>query len=296
MTTQEDMHAPVLPGRGASDYERYLRTDDLLALQKSPDEQTHHDELLFQTVHQASELWLKLAVTEVEQAASELDAGRSANAARMLRRSTLALQYVTTQLEMLNQMDPWEYQQIRVVLGHGSGFDSPGFRRMPHAIQHLWAAFDRRLGDAGLTLTELYQHRPEYEDLHAVAEGLTDLDEHIWVWRFRHYTIVARALGEETVGTQGTPVQVLGKLIAQRQLPKLWETRSRLVELFDTERAAAGDAVAASPPLRVSPGGETSQAAADPGVRTGGPTDAGPVAPDLGVSPGGEPPGRRPAP
>jgi tryptophan 2,3-dioxygenase len=269
MTTQEDMHAPVLPGRGASDYERYLRTDDLLALQKTPEEQTHHDELLFQTVHQASELWLKLAVTEVEQAASELDAGRTANAARMLRRSTLALQYVTTQLEMLNQMDPWEYQQIRVVLGHGSGFDSPGFRQMPHAIQHVWTAFDRQRETAGLTLTELYQRRPQHEDLHAVAEQLTELDERIWVWRFRHYTIVARALGEETVGTQGTPVQVLGKLIAQRQLPKLWETRSRLVELFDSARAAAEpgvrtggptDAVAASPPLRVSPGGETSRA------------------------------------
>ncbi len=155
----------------------------------------------------------------------------------MLRRSNLALQYVTTQLEMLNQMDPWEYQEIRVVLGHGSGFDSPGFRRMPHAIQHVWAAFERRLAETGQTLIELYQHRPEHEDLHAVAEQLTELDERVWVWRFRHYTIVARALGEDTVGTQGTPVQVLGKLIAQRQLPKLWETRSRLVELFD---AAAG--------------------------------------------------------
>ena len=31
-------------------------------------------------------------------------------------------------------------------------------------------------------------------------------------------------------------MQVLGKLIAQRQLPKLWEARSRLVELFDAER------------------------------------------------------------
>jgi tryptophan 2,3-dioxygenase len=46
----EDLHAPVLPGRGASDYERYLRTDELLSLQKTPEEQVHHDELLFQTV------------------------------------------------------------------------------------------------------------------------------------------------------------------------------------------------------------------------------------------------------
>ena len=43
---------PVLPGEGDSDYERYLRTDELLALQKPPEEQAHRDELLFQTVHQ----------------------------------------------------------------------------------------------------------------------------------------------------------------------------------------------------------------------------------------------------
>jgi tryptophan 2,3-dioxygenase len=254
MTTQEDMSAPVLPGPGASDYERYLRTDELLSLQKQPEERVHHDELLFQTVHQASELWLKLAGSEVDEAALALDAGLIANAARMLRRADLCLQYVTTQLEMLNQMDPWEYQQIRVVLGHGSGFDSPGFRRLPHVTQRVWAAFDRRLEHAGLTLVELYQRRPEFEDLHAVAELLTEWDERVWVWRFRHYTIVARALGEETVGTQGTPVQVLGKLIAQRQLPRLWETRSRLVELFDAERAAA------APPRQGSPGSATSPA------------------------------------
>ena len=56
------------PGAGASDYERYLRTDDLLALQKTPEEMVHRDELLFQTVHQSSELWLKLACFEVETA------------------------------------------------------------------------------------------------------------------------------------------------------------------------------------------------------------------------------------
>jgi len=38
---------------GSSDYERYLRTDELLALQKLPEERAHHDELLFQTTHQS---------------------------------------------------------------------------------------------------------------------------------------------------------------------------------------------------------------------------------------------------
>jgi len=236
----DELHAPVLPGRGASDYERYLRTDELLSLQKEPRERVHHDELLFQTVHQASELWLKLATTEVDEAAAALDRDECAPAIRLLRRAVLCLQYVTTQIEMLNHMSPWEYHQIRVVLGHGSGFDSPGFRRVPHVTQRLWKAFDHALARRGLELTELYQRGREFEELYQLAELLTEWDERIWVWRFRHYTIVARALGEQTVGTQGTPVQVLGKLIAQRQLPRLWETRSRLVELFDAERRAGG--------------------------------------------------------
>jgi tryptophan 2,3-dioxygenase len=225
----EDLKAPVLPGPGASDYERYLRTDDLLSLQKPPEERVHHDELLFQTVHQASELWLKLGTTEVDEAGKHLEQGEIAPALRLLRRAVLCLQYVTTQLDMLNQMSPWEYSEIRVVLGHGSGFDSPGFRRVPQVTQRVSKAFDVLLERAGLTIVELYQRGREHEDLYQLAELLTEWDERIWVWRFRHYTIVARALGEDTIGTQGTPVQVLGKLIAQRQIPKLWDVRSRLV-------------------------------------------------------------------
>ena len=234
--SDEDFSAPVLPGRGATDYERYLRTDELLSLQKRPEERVHHDELLFQTVHQSSELWLKLGTTEVDDAAALLERDLLAPAIRLMRRAVLCLQYVTTNLDMLNQMSPWEYSEIRVVLGHGSGFDSPGFRRVPTVTQRVSKAFDGQLELAGLSLAELYQHGREHEGLYQVAELLTEWDERIWVWRFRHYAIVARALGEDTVGTQGTPVQVLGKLIAQRQIPKLWEVRSRLVELFDAER------------------------------------------------------------
>ena len=61
VATHEDFSEPVLDGEGESDYERYLNTDELLALQKTADEWVHRDELLFQTVHQSSELWLKLA-------------------------------------------------------------------------------------------------------------------------------------------------------------------------------------------------------------------------------------------
>jgi tryptophan 2,3-dioxygenase len=231
---------PILPGRGANDYERYLRTEELLALQKPPEERIHRDELLFQTVHQSSELWLKLALQEVEEATRLIDADELLPAGRLMRRAVLCLRQVTDALDMLDLLDPWDYHTIRTVLGHGSGFDSPGFRNLAKATPVLGAAFDRALQRTGASMEELYRQRSEYEPLYQLAELLTDYDERLRLWRFRHYSVVARALGEETTGIAGTPVPMLTKLIAQRSLPKLWEVRDRLVELFEAERAAGG--------------------------------------------------------
>ena len=40
-----ELAKPILEGEGGSDYERYLRTDALLRLQKGADEWVHRDEL-----------------------------------------------------------------------------------------------------------------------------------------------------------------------------------------------------------------------------------------------------------
>jgi tryptophan 2,3-dioxygenase len=226
--THEDFSEPILPGKGASDYERYLRTDELLALQKTPEERAHPDELLFQTVHQSSELWLKLASSEVERAAEHVRRGEVAAAIRLLRRSSLSLQFITRQLDMLEQMSPWEYQSVRRVLGHGSGFDSPGFREVRRVTPPLGEAFDEAVRAAGLDLVELYVHGREHEDLYQLAEALTEWDERITMWRIRHYKVVARIIGDQVVGTQGTPVEVLGKMIHHNFFPALWRARNQL--------------------------------------------------------------------
>jgi tryptophan 2,3-dioxygenase len=228
-------YSPILEGEGASDYERYLRTDELLALQKPADEQAHRDELLFQTVHQASELWLKLAWMEVEEATRLVERDELPAAERLLRRSVLCLDYVVRQLDMLEEMSPWEYQAVRKVLGHGSGFDSPGFRQIRRVTPPLGQAFSRRLREAGLTVVELYRRGREYEDLYRLAELLIAWDERISLWRMRHYLVVARVIGDQVVGTQGTPVELLGTLIKQRFYPELWQARNRLTELANEE-------------------------------------------------------------
>ena len=229
--TVEDFSQPILTGEGASDYERYLRTDELLALQKKPEEQVHRDELLFQTVHQASELWLQLAWHETQEATRLLQRSELRAAERLLRRAVLCLDYVISQLEMLEALSPWEYQAIRKVLGHGSGFDSPGFREIRRVTPPLGQAFQAKLRAAGLNVVELYVQGREHEQLYQLAELLLGWDERISLWRMRHYLVVARVIGDSVVGTQGTPVELLGGLIKQRFYPELWQARNRLTEL-----------------------------------------------------------------
>ncbi len=231
MATETDEFAPILPGPGESDYERYLRTDELLALQKGPDEWVHRDELLFQTVHQSSELWLKHAWTEVEEATRLIEARELAPALRLLRRANLALKYVEGFLEHLELMSPWEYQEVRRVLGHGSGFDSPGFRHIRRVSTPLYGAFEALRREQGLSLLEVYTQGREHEDLYQLAELLTEWDERVGVWRFRHFKVVARIIGEDVVGTQGTPVDLLAGLIKNKMFPELWRVRTELTEL-----------------------------------------------------------------
>ena len=101
MSNAEDLRKPILPGKGASDYARYLRTDDLLSLQKRPEELLHNDELTFQVVHQSSELLLKGAAFELERALEHIEQGDFPNAARLIRRANMELDYPIGLLHVL---------------------------------------------------------------------------------------------------------------------------------------------------------------------------------------------------
>jgi len=223
-----NLNEPILPGPGATDYERYLRTDELLSLQKTPAEVTHRDEHLFQAVHQSSELWLKLACTELEAAAGLIDDAAVAGAVRLIRRASDAMALVTEHLHMLEHMSPVDYAVVRTALGHGAGFDSPGFRQVHRVAPTLAAAFQRTLERRSITLLDLYERSHQHDDLYQLAEQLTTFDERTIIWRFHHLKVVERIIGGNVIGTQGTPVEVLGKRIDIRFFPELWLVRDEI--------------------------------------------------------------------
>lgn len=229
----KDYSAPILEGHGDTDYARYMRTDELLSLQRKPEEVSHRDELLFQAVHQTTELWLKYACFEVEEAIRQLQSRAFDTASRLLCRGALGIELITDQLEMLRHLAPWDFQTVRRVLGHGSGFESPGWRSVQRVSHALGKAFDDLVIQDHINLAELYRGSPD-QPLYRLAEAMIDWDERIALWRVRHYKIATRIIGHGVVGTKGTPVDVLSRLISYKFFPTLWRIRTELTETGPT--------------------------------------------------------------
>jgi tryptophan 2,3-dioxygenase len=219
---------PILTGTGKSDYENYLRTAELLSLQKNSDQWEHRDELLFTIVHQTSELWLKLASAEISEAIEELRQNNLREPQRLLSRAVLCIHQTHNALDMLEKMSPWDYQEVRRALGHGSGFDSPGFNALRVEVPTLGREFHRILREHKLDLLTLYLNDRLYEDLYQLAEWLLELDERMSLWRSRHFKVVERSIGANVSGTQGTPVEILGRLNSFTFFPELWSIRTEI--------------------------------------------------------------------
>ena len=135
-------------------------------------------------------------------------------------------------------MTPWDYQHVRTALGHGSGFDSPGFRNLRLSLKNLVDSVRGALAGANLTLEELYLSVEKNEALYALAELLVDLDEELMIWRSVHVKVIERTIGGTVSGTQGTPVEVVRNLRDRSIMDELWEVRVDLTGRADRELAS----------------------------------------------------------
>jgi len=231
----DDLKKPILPGKGNSDYERYLRTDELLSLQKAPPDFLHPDEMTFQVVHQSSELLLKGVAWELGRARGLIQQGQYAEAAMLIRRANHMLDYPIALLHVLETITPYDYHLIRAGLGHGSGLDSPGFLGLLHIGPRLGDAFHAQLRNAGLSVDDLYHRHKEFFSLHDVAERLLDFDERVHLFRFHHLKLAQRIIGGGVVGTMGTPVEVLHQRMEHLFYKDLWDVRNQITAKANEE-------------------------------------------------------------
>ena len=205
-------------------------------------------------MHQASELWFKAILFELDQLTSFLgrfDAGR---ALWHIGRVNALTRIVSAQLDSLETLPPQHFAEFRGYLGASSGSQSIQFRAIEAASGLRDAHFMRALEEHGPipplvqkylerpTLQELFlrllaKERTALEELYVgpgptllvfLVEALLEYEQQFAQWRFKHVQLVERVIGPSTGGTGGTlGARYLQRTIDQRFFPVLWEIRGK---------------------------------------------------------------------
>src|SRR3569833_1771349 len=122
---------------GRMSYGDYLGLERILGAQTQLS--VAQDEMLFIIQHQTSELWMKLAIHELESAIAAIREDRLQPAFKMLTRVSRIFEQLNGAWDVLRTMTPSEYTSFRASLGQSSGIQSGLYR----AIEFLLGSRNR---------------------------------------------------------------------------------------------------------------------------------------------------------
>jgi tryptophan 2,3-dioxygenase len=134
--------------QAALTYSSYLALDEVLGAQRPRTDE--HDELLFIVIHQATELWMKLCLHELQGALRQIRGDDLEPAFKMLSRVARIQAQMIQSWEILATMTPAEYSRFRGALGASSGFQS-----------HQYRLFEFLLGAKDARMTRVHQGDPD---------------------------------------------------------------------------------------------------------------------------------------
>jgi tryptophan 2,3-dioxygenase len=222
--------------KGDTDYERYVRVPELLDLQKPVAQLSHPEERLFQTTHQAAELWLHQVDYEIDRAVQLIREDQLVFAADLLNRCQRIITLLRDQIVIVETMAPVDYHVIRTTsLGRGSGQESPGFRKLLGVGQRVWPAFEEALARRGVTLLEIERDPRGHHETFRLVQAMMDYDEAFLNWRFTHMRLAFRIIGSKVMSLKGVPAAQLEAGTREPLFPRLWEAISDLTAEFRPE-------------------------------------------------------------
>jgi tryptophan 2,3-dioxygenase len=227
------MAEPEKPHRGAHtdfqgemSYGDYLQLDRLLACQAPLTDR--HDERLFIIIHQATELWMKLVIHELEAAIACLRRDELQPAFKMTARVSRIQSQLIQSWDVLSTLTPSDYSTFRGALGHSSGFQSYQYR----SIEFL-------LGNKNCAMLEPHRHRA---DIHAALlarlEGPGLYDEALRLLARRGFALAPEALERDfTLPYRAHPSVMAAWLAVYRDTRRHWDLYELAEELVDLEDA-----------------------------------------------------------
>ncbi len=132
-------------------YGDYLHLDAILTAQQPLSDA--HDEMLFIVQHQTSELWMRLALHELNTARAAIGQGELSHAFKMLTRVSRIFEQLNSAWDVLRTMTPSEYTSFRPSLGNSSGFQS-----------HQYRLIEFLLGNRQTALVKVHAHKAQSRD------------------------------------------------------------------------------------------------------------------------------------
>ncbi len=127
--SDEDVHWDL--GNSLS-YGQYLGLDKLLDAQHPLS--YHHDEMLFISIHQVSELWMKLCLHELTATVDCVRRDDLGPTFKMLARVSTIQEQLLHSWDVLATVTPYDYSAFRNTLGRSSGFQSAQYRQLEFLI------------------------------------------------------------------------------------------------------------------------------------------------------------------
>lgn len=205
-------------------YRSYLRLPELLACQRPLTDA--HDELLFISIHQASEIWLKLVLHELRAARRHVIADDLAPAFKMMARVSRIQAQMIQSWEVLATMTPADYTLMRGRLGTSSGFQSDQYREI-----------EFMLGNKNAAMVELHAEEPEVHR-HLAAELATPslYDETLRLLDRRGFAIPADRLTRDfTLPYLASPEVEAAWATVYAQPGRYWDLYELAEKLVDIE-------------------------------------------------------------
>jgi tryptophan 2,3-dioxygenase len=216
-----------------SDYEKYIRTEELLALQKPVEACANGEEPFFQVMHQVAELWMKHMIYEVGRICRHMDADKATEAATLFGRVNGLLALMARQIELTETMAPADYNVIRITsLGRGSGQESPGFRKLLELPPDMWKSFSGLFKRRGIDMMDVERKPHDHTELFRLMQAMMDYDELFLKWRYTHLRLADRMIGLRVKSLKGVPATALKQGTDEHLFPELFELIPRLTDEY----------------------------------------------------------------
>ena len=236
----------------AHTYSSYLEIDKLLSAQRSMTDSD--DELLFIVIHQAHELWFKLAIHELSCAIEALQRERPSNsdcviAFKRLSRVSEIQRVLIASWGVLTTLTPDEFHVFRLTVGQNgaSGFQSIQYRVLEYklGLKYRVVRFDKAV-DGGYRTVELdvFANARTEEDRQALEDALNrpSIYDAVIYYMSKHLPMfgIREALPAEYAEpySKKLPVFNAWRYVYQNREnePELYQLGEKLVDLEDAFR------------------------------------------------------------